>query len=104
MTVAAETSGFLYLYLAGTEQTTGVQSPDGRAVDIVYKNADNSFQNVSTQNHVPKRTRLKIVGTYNGVGELITYSQLKIPDRKNTSSTTSLATFDFVLWRIDPII
>ena len=66
LTVAAETSGFLYLYLAGTDQTTGVQSADVRAVDFVYKNADNSFQNVSIQNYVPKRTLLKIVGTYNG--------------------------------------
>lgn len=66
LTVAAETSGFLYLYLAGTDQTTGVQSADVRAVDFVYKNGDNSFQNVSIQNYVPKRTLLKIVGTYNG--------------------------------------
>lgn len=65
-TDAATTSGFLYLSLAGTNESAGPQSAQVFAIDYVYRLTNGLLQDVMIANYVPKKTLLKFSGTFNG--------------------------------------
>lgn len=62
----AQTSGFLYLSLAGSDESAGYQAAQMLGVDYVYREATGFLQDVSNPSYIVKKTLLRISGTYNG--------------------------------------